>query len=191
VLLCWWELEDAKEWTEDIRELELADEDGTLSITVQRANDGCWGTTSAGACVSGRDSKEVSGFYAKYVRETEDTLLAANVKYGILVIKAYHYPKNGNPSYFTREFFSRKDTTGVGSPRDWGEIPITPVAKACNLGPGQDFTAAATSGFMEMVLSANDNQGIIIIASYNIFQDATGRSSYFRRAFFFREASIS
>jgi hypothetical protein len=88
VLLCWWELEDAKEWTEDIRELELADEDGTLSITVQRANDGCWGTTSAGACVSGRDSKKVSGFYAKYVRETEDTLLAANVKYGILVIQA-------------------------------------------------------------------------------------------------------
>jgi hypothetical protein len=248
---------NTKEWTEDIRELELAEEDGTLSITVRGANDGCWGTTSAEACVSGRDSKEVGGFYAKYVRESEDTFLAANVKYGILVIQAYHYLKNGQPSYFTREFFSKKDTepmtvaakisnehpflmdsdrmldsqppgpidlsfyvgnwkntyhstgtiyqfriraehdkyyfhgAGVGSPRDWGEIPIIPVAKACNSRAGAGFHGRYDFGFMEMVLSGNANQGIIIIASYNIFKDATGRSSYFRREFFFREALTS
>jgi len=243
---------NTKEWTEDIRELELVEEEGEFSITAQGANDGCWGMTSAGACVSGRDSKEVIGFIAKYDRESEDTFLAANVKYGILVIQAYHYSKKGQPSYFTREFFSKKDTepmtvsgktsnehpfmmdsdrmfdseppgpidlsfyignwknthhstgtiyqfrirvendkyyfhgAGVGSPRDWGEISITPVAKACNSRAGTGFHGRYDFGFMEMVLSANDNQGIIIIASYNIFKDATGRSSYFRREFFYR-----
>ena len=69
-----------------------------------------WGETSALPHVSGLGSREVSGFTAHYDFEFMETQIAANLKYGVLVIQSYNTFRDGSgrPAYFSREFFHQK-----------------------------------------------------------------------------------
>ena len=238
--------------TDDIEKLELTVEGDQLMVAPESA-DGPWGKASAVPCSADAGSSVLTGYHCSIERESETVMIAANLKYGILVIQAYHTPKNGGRSYFTREFFSLKNTQprecappadgeaefivesdrlngadapgpieltyfvgswrninpvtgtifdfeiseedgdywlqprGVGSPREWERVRITPVSVGCGSNKGTGFFARYDLGFMEMELAANENQGIIIIASYSIFKDDSGRANYFRREFFYKE----
>ena len=45
-------------------------------------------------------------------------------------------------------------------------------------------------GFAEVTLAANENKGLIIIASYHRFRDGSARSNYFIREFFYRQEVV-
>ena len=49
------------------------------------------------------------------------------------------------------------------------------------------FLARFDFGFSEVLFSANEAKGLLIIASFATFRDDSGRSSYFTREFFYRE----
>lgn len=244
--------------TGEITCIDLALRNGAFTVNAFGAADETpidWGEVDAVPFVSQLGSREVTGFEAHYDFGFMQTHLAANVKYGVLVIQSYNrfHDDSGRGSYFTREFFhqevERDDPSpkpsdvvfrmlgdlpdgqrassavslagyvgkwkntyraskvishftleertdgcylhafGVASPKDWGEIKVTPFA------PNVDSTSAAAFfgrynfGFMDMSLAANDNKGLVIIASYNDFKDGGERSSYFTRQFFYRDRS--
>lgn len=72
-------------------------------------------------------------------------------------------------------------------PLDWGETEADVV---CAAGPGggaaAGFTARFDHGFGHSVLQANLAQGLLIVAVFNRFADASGRSDYFAREFYCR-----
>ena len=76
---------------------------------------------------------------------------------------------------------------GADAPTDWGAVPVIPCADLVDLTSGRGFYAHYDFGFLDMHLACNDNHGIIIIASYNIFKDGSRRANYFNRQFFYRE----
>ena len=49
------------------------------------------------------------------------------------------------------------------------------------------FLARYDLDFAEITLAANENKGLIIIASFHRFRDASPRSSYLKREFFYRD----
>jgi hypothetical protein len=70
-------------------------------------------------------SGEIGGFTARYDFGHLQTDLAANLKYGVLVIQSYNRFLDGRPPYFTREFFHQ----------DLGGEPPTPPAPAAETIP--------------------------------------------------------
>ena len=78
---------------------------------------------------------------------------------------------------------------GAGSTADWGAVRVDPHAANVSASRGEAFYAGYDFGFMRMTVAANENQGILILASYNTFDDDSGRSSYFSREFFYRDPS--
>jgi hypothetical protein len=225
-----------------------------------------WGETPAEPHVSGLRSREVSGFNARYDFGFMTTEIAANIKYGVLVIQSYNAFKDGSgrPAYFTREFFhqvlhrqptpasvelteqsiplphrmagdlpdaptqgdgiARVDLTpllgswrntyrgskgiervvlsrngddylfqasGIGSDADWGQVQIIPHAPDVVGRTPAGFLAEYRFDFANLSLAANEAKGLLIIASFMTFRDASGRSSYFTREFFYREPTAS
>ena len=201
-------------------------------------------------------SPVVTGFFAEYDFGFMKTRLAANAKYGVLVVQSYNQfnDDSGRPPYFTREFFSREvihhhqalppeahsvalgdllektsdlggavdlndhighwtntnpDTSGIpnfdfyrrgnsfymrafgaGYPECWGEVTVTPYANDVAGTRGIAFLARYVFEFVEITLAANENKGLIIIASYHRFKDASPRSDYFKREFFYRDDAV-
>lgn len=244
--------------TGEIQQIILSEDQGTLRI---HAFGACrpalcdWGEVEATPHVAHLAGETLAGFEARYDFGFMETVLAANVKRGILVIQSYNTFKDGSgrASYFTREFFhqhvahagpatpprpdappfmlaadlprngparagidlrpflgtwrnTHRDTdaiqhftlsyddgayhlhvTGAGAPRDWGRVEVTPCADAVDSATAAGFLARYALGFADVVLAANDNHGILIIASYHLFNDDSGRSNYFRREFFYRD----
>lgn len=90
----------------------------------------------------------------------------------------------GTPEDFTVHAF------GAGSPpskeHDWGSIAA--VAYAANVGSpdGMAFSATYGFGFVETFLAAYTKSGILVLDTFNVFQDGSGRSNYFSREFFHR-----
>ena len=247
--------------TGEISRLVLAQRDGGLVLRAcgaSRSGPIDWGETPAVPFVGELGSREMTGFTAHYDFEFLETQIAANLKYGILVIQSYNRFRDGSgrPDYFIREFFhqdlggepaagspgrdaawsyrmvgdlpganreqsdGRVDLTpllgewrntyrsskgilrltlargaegyrirawGVGCPEDWGEVEAVPHAIHVGSGHPAGFLARYDFGFSELSLAANDNKGLLIIASFATFRDGSGRSSYLTREFYYRE----
>jgi hypothetical protein len=75
---------------------------------------------------------------------------------------------------------------GAGALRDWGTVAAVPHAAGVDGREPAGFLAVYEFGFMQVVLAANLNKGLMIVASYNAFRDGSGRSNYFSREFFYR-----
>jgi hypothetical protein len=78
---------------------------------------------------------------------------------------------------------------GAGSPEpvDWGEVAVDKL-----FGDGlvatraAAFTARFDRGFLGVHVQGNQNLGLLVVASFNRFQDGSGRSDYFAREFYHR-----
>ena len=96
--------------TGEIRSLSLFEGDGGLILRAFGADHPSprdWGETPALPHVSGLGAREISGFTARYDFGFMETQIAANIKYGTLVIQSYNSFRDGSgrPAYFNREFF--------------------------------------------------------------------------------------
>jgi hypothetical protein len=78
---------------------------------------------------------------------------------------------------------------GVGCDADWGQVPVTPHATAAGSREPAGFLAHYDFGFAHLALAANENKGLLIIASFMTFRDGSGRSNYFTREFFYHDGT--
>jgi hypothetical protein len=250
--------------TGEILRLDLAGRGDGLTLRAFGADEASpidWGETPAEPHVAMIGSSEVTGFTAHYNFGFMETQIAANIKYGVMVIQSYNrfVDGSGRPCYFSREFFhqipdgsktrisrsadlapglpyrmtsdrpastpqrgdgvvdlgpllgSWRNTypnskgiasiqlsrgpdgfevqaSGVRCDEDWGRVPAVPHAATVSGQEPAGFLARYDFGFSEVLLSSNESKGLLIIASFTMFQDESGRSNYFTREFFYREA---
>ena len=87
----------------------------------------------------------------------------------------------GTPGDFTVHAF------GAGSPEhDWGSIAAVAYASGVGSPDGMAFSATYDFGFVETFLAAYTKSGILVLDTFNVFKDGSGRSNYFSREFFHR-----
>lgn len=87
----------------------------------------------------------------------------------------------GTPKGFTVHAF------GAGSPEnDWGTAPAAAYASGVGSPDGMAFSATYDFGFVESFLAAYTKSGILVLDTFNVFKDGSGRSNYFSREFFHR-----
>jgi len=91
------------------------------------------------------------------------------------------FPREG--CYYIRAF-------GAGRAEPWGEAEATPHAYDAGSGRAVAFLTRYDWDFTEVTLAGNENKGLVIIASYHRFKDASPRSNYFKREFFYRQEAI-
>jgi hypothetical protein len=72
------------------------------------------------------------------------------------------------------------------SPRDWGTVEAPVFAFTFDSTQGGAFLAIFDLGFLEVRLQANVKAGVLVVATFNRFDDESGRSNYFEREFFYR-----
>jgi hypothetical protein len=244
--------------TGEIGKIVISVRDGVVSLQVFAVDADDlkpWGESVATPYVDRIGSSSVAGLIADYDLGFVRTRLAANLKYGVLVIQSYNEfcDGSGRPAYFTREFFSREvvhrteplaasvecalaadlpptgmsggtvdlghyvgqwtntnpETNGIthfsfeadggrywiraagaGQSSDWGCAEVIPHANSVTETDGIGFLARYDLGFVEVTLAANENKGLMIVASYHRFRDASARSSYFKREFFYRQEAV-
>ncbi|HVT18096.1 MAG TPA: hypothetical protein VHQ90_18220 [Thermoanaerobaculia bacterium] len=75
---------------------------------------------------------------------------------------------------------------GPPAPRDWGEVPGVPFAGGVDGTAAVAFTASYDFGFLGTLLAAYLNRRLLVVDSYNVFRDGSGRSSYFARDHFYQ-----
>jgi hypothetical protein len=76
---------------------------------------------------------------------------------------------------------------GQPSPRDWGEVRAETVyADGLQSARAVAFTARFDLDVLEVHLQANQNQGLLVVASFHRFKDGSGRADYFAREFYRR-----
>jgi hypothetical protein len=78
---------------------------------------------------------------------------------------------------------------GAGSPQpvDWGEVAVDKLfGDALAAMRAAAFTARFDRGFLGVHVQGNQNLGLLVVASFNRFQDGSGRSDFFAREFFYR-----
>jgi hypothetical protein len=75
---------------------------------------------------------------------------------------------------------------GVGDPEpcDWGETTAKVFALGVESAEGEAFCANYDLGFMEVMLQARANLGLLVVAFYSRFKDGSGRADYFIREFY-------
>ncbi len=78
--------------------------------------------------------------------------------------------------------------TGGEQMVDWGETAASIFAADALATEAMAFSAFYDFGFMETQLQGHVRQGILIIAKFDRFKDNSGRSNYFSKEFFYREA---
>ena len=71
---------------------------------------------------------------------------------------------------------------------DWGETAASIFAADALATEAMAFSAFYDFGFMETQLQGHVRQGVLIIAKFDRFKDDSGRSNYFSKEFFYREA---
>ena len=88
----------------------------------------------------------------------------------------------GSPVDFTVQAF------GAASPEplDWGKVPAVSYAAGVGSPVGMAFSATYDFGFVETFLAAYTKSGILVLDTFNVFKDDSGRSNYFSREFFHR-----
>jgi hypothetical protein len=189
--------------TGEIAKVVISVQSGAVSIRAFGANASRfieWGPARATAYGDRIGSSLVTGFFAEYDFGFMKTRLATNVKYGVLVIQSYNeFRDDGSrPPYFTREFFSREVIhshralptqaccVALGDLLEKGKDGLGTYAYDVAVTRGIAFLARYDFEFVGITLAVNENKGLIIIASYHTFKDASARSNYFKREFFYR-----
>src|SRR5689334_15576114 len=99
--------------TREIARLMVGEHDGMLVLNIEGAGLGeriSWPETPALPYGEGPGTAEAAGFEAHRDFGFMETHLAANLKYGVMVIQSYNRFKDGSgrPPYFTREFFHQE-----------------------------------------------------------------------------------
>jgi hypothetical protein len=74
-------------------------------------------------------------------------------------------------------------------PKDWGAVTAEVFTDAAHSHRMRAFRAIYDFGFMESLLQAKTEKGVLVIASFNRFKDGSGRASYFSREFMFRNSN--
>jgi hypothetical protein len=174
--------------TGEILTLSLAERDGLLALRAFGAGDGeaiDWGEVPVLPHVSSLGSREVSGFTGHYDFGFMETRIAANLKYGVLVIQSYNQFRDGSgrPAYFTREFFhqdlGRETTHAFDTPGDGPDLlpsraagdrppaaPVVPVS-AVDLSPlvGAWHNTYRNSKGIHRVILAREGPEYVLCAS--------------------------
>jgi hypothetical protein len=78
---------------------------------------------------------------------------------------------------------------GAGSPQpeDWGEVAVEKLfGDGLAATRAAAFTARFDRGFLGVQVQGNQNLGLLVVASFNRFQDGSGRSDFFAREFYHR-----
>ena len=70
------------------------------------------------------------------------------------------------------------------APCDWGEVRGAAFSSGVASPEGMAFTAFYQFGFLETFLAVYLKGGILVLDSFNTFNDHSGRSNYFSREFF-------
>ena len=70
------------------------------------------------------------------------------------------------------------------APCDWGEVQGAAFSSGVASPEGMAFTAFYQFGFLETFLAVYLKGGILVLDSFNTFNDHSGRSNYFSREFF-------
>jgi hypothetical protein len=88
----------------------------------------------------------------------------------------------GSPGDFTVQAF------GAASPEplDWGKVQAVSYAAGVGSPAGMAFSATYDFGFVQTFLAAYTKSGILVLDTFNVFKDDSGRSNYFSREFFHR-----
>ncbi|HEV2783893.1 MAG TPA: hypothetical protein VGX25_31285 [Actinophytocola sp.] len=105
---------NSKPDTDYIARIEVSERDGTLLIRPYGSADGepiDWGEAAATPYVAS-GTTEPAGFHARYELGTVHTELAANEKFGILVIQSYtsFHDDSGRLGHYSREFFHQGES---------------------------------------------------------------------------------
>jgi hypothetical protein len=79
---------------------------------------------------------------------------------------------------------------GAGSPapHDWGEAAGDAFAGSVDAAAAVGFTARYRFGFVDTLLAAYLNRRLLVVDTYNVFGDGSGRASYFSRDHFHQPA---
>lgn len=88
----------------------------------------------------------------------------------------------GAPGEFTVQAFGAASP----APLDWGKVPAVTYAAGVASPAGMAFSATYDFGFVETFLAAYTKSGILVLDTFNVFKDGSGRSNYFSREFFHR-----
>jgi hypothetical protein len=70
------------------------------------------------------------------------------------------------------------------APCDWGEVQGAAFSSGVGSPEAMAFTALFDFGFMETFLAVYLKGGILVLDSFNTFNDDGGRANYFSREFF-------
>lgn len=74
-----------------------------------------------------------------------------------------------------------------GAPaHDWGFVDAPVFAAALDDGEAMAFSCVFDLGYADVHMQANLKGGVLVVATFNRFKDASGRSSYFMREFYYR-----
>lgn len=71
---------------------------------------------------------------------------------------------------------------------DWGESTARTYAKDWRSTDAMAFSACFEFDSMRCHFQANVKQGVLVVAYFTTFQDGSGRSNYFSREFYYKEA---
>src|SRR5689334_16487133 len=73
------------------------------------------------------------------------------------------------------------------TPHDWGEVDGVVYSAGVDSDEGMAFTARYRFGFLDTTLAVYLKSGILVLDSFNAFDDQSGRSDYFSREFFYQQ----
>jgi len=77
---------------------------------------------------------------------------------------------------------------GDTEPQDWGEVDASPLARTPAGGDAWGFWCGFDLDTIRTELAAYYNSGVIVVGSFNSFGPASGRTDFWKREFFYREA---
>jgi hypothetical protein len=80
--------------------------------------------------------------------------------------------------------------SGAGRAEPWPEVEASPHGYDVTGGRAVAFRAELDLGFTEITLAANENKGLIVVASFHRFNDGSPRASYLKREFFYRTEAV-
>jgi len=87
-----------------------------------------------------------------------------------------------------QELGIRAHGVGEAGRVDWGEVQGRSYGKDCFSAEAMAFSATFSSRGIRCHLQANVKQGVLVVAYFTEFQDGSGRSNYFSREFYYKEA---
>jgi hypothetical protein len=74
------------------------------------------------------------------------------------------------------------------APADWGEVAGAAFADGVDGTAAVGFTAVYRFGFMDAMLAAYLNRRLLVVDTYAVFHDGSGRPAYFARDHFYQPA---